>query len=322
VPPLPQPQRDAALAAVNGILGDYLTRTANPLAIPMQLRRYGGQTLPLTRRALARELPRATDKLLVAVHGLCMSDGQWTRREHNHAERLAAAHGLTPVYLWYNSGQHVSENGRAFAALLESLVAQWPLPVTEITLLAHSMGGLVARSAQHYGVQAGQHWPAQLRRMIFLGTPHQGAPLERGGNWLQHSLGVSPYTASLARLGMLRSAGITDLRHGSVLDEDWLCGDRFELAGAPCTPLPLPVGVDCFVAAASLSGPSARVRLLGDGLVPVASALGQHAEQERALQIPRTHRWVGRERNHWDLLSDAVLFERLCRWYARGARQR
>ena len=130
--------------------------------------------------------------------------------------------GFTPVYLHYNSGLHVSTNGRALAQQLERLVAQWPRPLERLVLLGHSMGGLLARSALYYGTQAGHRWPARLDDLVFLGTPHHGAPLERAGHWVDLVLGATPYAAPFARLGQVRSAGITDLRHGNLMDGDWV----------------------------------------------------------------------------------------------------
>lgn len=119
------------------------------------------------------------------------------------------------------SGLHIPTNGREFADLLEALITCWPVPVEELAIIGHSMGGLLARSAWHYGNAAGHDWSRHLNKLVFLGTPHHGAPLERGGNWVDIVLGASPYTAPFARLGRIRSAGITDLRHGYLLDEDW-----------------------------------------------------------------------------------------------------
>ncbi len=164
---------------------------------------------------------RLPGRLLVLVHGLCMNDLQWRRNGHDHGAALAHDGGWQPLYLHYNSGRHASTNGREFADLLETLVAQWPVPVEELVVLAHSMGGLVARSACQHAELSQQRWLKHLRKIVFLGTPHHGAPLERHGHGLQRLVGISPYTAPLARLGMIRSAGITDLRHGNVLDQDW-----------------------------------------------------------------------------------------------------
>ena len=132
------------------------------------------------------------------------------------ARRWRASWASQPVYLHYNSGRHVSENGREFAALLEQLVAGWPVPVDELVIVGHSMGGLVARSACHHAEAQGQAWLASLTKLVCLGTPHHGAPLERGGRWVDVLLGLSPYVAPFARLGKARSAGITDLRFGNL----------------------------------------------------------------------------------------------------------
>ena len=174
------------------------------------------------------------------VHGSCMSDRQWCRSGHDHGAELARDLGYQAVYLHYNSGRHVSTNGREFAGQLESLVSGWPAPLDEIVIVAHSMGGLVTRSACHHAEVSHLTWRAKLRTMVFLGTPHHGAPLERGGNWLDFLLGVSRYSAPLAQLGKIRSAGVTDLRFGNVLDEHWEGRDRFEKGADRRSPLPLP----------------------------------------------------------------------------------
>ena len=244
-------EREALLAAANGVLGDHLAASANPLAIPMRLRR-DGQPLDLTTPALAAALPQPTGKILVLAHGLCMNDLQWRRKGHDHGAALAADAGFTPVYLHYNSGLHVSTNGRAFAAQLEALLGAWPVPVDELVILGHSMGGLLARSACYYGELAGHAWPRHLRKIVFLGTPHHGTPFERGGNWVTVALGVSRYTAAFARLGKIRSAGITDLRYGSLLDEDWEDRDRFARDSDTRRILPLPDGVQCYAIGAAI----------------------------------------------------------------------
>lgn len=306
--------REAVLAALNGVLGDHLAASANPLAIPMQLRR-DGQPLVLNSQDLAASNPQASGKILLLVHGLCMNDLQWRRKGHNHGEALASTAGFTPLYLHYNSGEHVSTNGRALADILENLMRTWPIPVEKLVILGHSMGGLLARSACHYGRSAGHTWLTHLRQMVFLGTPHHGAPLERGGNWVNVILEVSPYTAALARLAKIRSAGITDLRHGSILDEDWKHGDRFARRRKMAS-VPLPAAVRCYAMGVTLSkapGDAGKVRL-GDGLVPLPSALGVHADPSHCLAIPESQRWVGYGINHLDLLDSPEVFAQLQRW--------
>ena len=306
------PERGAVLAALNGVLGDYLGDTDNPLAMRMTLR-HDGQPVELGREALRAALPQAGGKLLVLVHGSCMNDRQWNRLSHDHGAALARDLGYTPIYVLYNSGLHVSTNGRELAALLERLVAAWPAPLEEFVILAHSMGGLVSRSACHAGEMERHLWRRQLRKLICLGTPHHGAPLERGGNGLQLLVGISKYSAPLARLGRIRSAGVTDLRFGNVLDEHWQGRDRFAHGGDPRSGLELPRGVTCYaIAATTARKPGGR--LPGDGLVPVASALGRHKKPELTLTFPETHQWIGFGMNHFDLLSRAEVYETIRRW--------
>jgi hypothetical protein len=289
--------RDAVVAALNGVMGDHLERTGNPLAIRMSLR---------PRPADAAKGPR----VLLLVHGLCMSDHQWTRDGHDHGQALASL-GYCPVYARYNSGLHVSANGAELAAQLEALLDDWPVAVESLAVIGHSMGGLVVRSALHEAMHAGMHWPAKLRQLVFLGTPHHGAPLERGGNWLHRGLGVSPYVAPLTRLSGLRSSGITDLRHGNLLDQDW-AENRFAHRDTRAV-VPLPHGVACYAVAGTI-GEGATDEWLGDGLVPLASALGRHAKPTRDLHIPQSHQWIARGVNHLDLLGSEAVYRRLRRW--------
>jgi len=311
------PGREALLAALNGVLGDYLAASDNPLAITMCMRRRG-IALPLECRPLAAAIPQAGGKLLVLLHGLCMNDLQWMRNGHDHGARLARELAYTPVYLHYNSGLHISTNGRALAEQLEALVRVWPVPLTELVLVGHSMGGLVARSACHYGTLARHDWRRRVDKLVFLGTPHHGAPLERGGNWVDILLGVSPYSAPLARLGKIRSAGITDLRFGNLIDEDWNKRDRFARSSDRPVAVPLPEGVACFAIAATTAKKAGDLsgRLLGDGIVPLASALGHHANPRLALVFDESRQWVAHGINHLDLLSRSEVYAQIKRWLA------
>ena len=310
------PEREAVLAALNGVLGDYLVASGNPLAISMSLRR-DGRPLALEKQALATAIPQRSGKVAVLAHGLCMNDLQWNRNGHDHGAVLARDLGYTPVYLHYNSGLHTSVNGRTLAALLEVLLEQWPQRVEELAIVAHSMGGLVARSACHYGAAGGHVWPRRLRRLVFLGTPHHGAPLERGGNWVDVILGAAPYAAPFARLGKIRSAGITDLRHGNVLDEHWAGHDRFARGRDTRLSVPLPEGVQSYAMAATTGRKPGdlRDRLLGDGLVPLKSALGRHESSRRSLRFPRSRQWIGYGMNHMDLLGRSEVSDQIVHWF-------
>ncbi len=319
----PSPRLEAVLGVLNGVLGDYLAATDNPLATRMCLRR-DGETLEMERLSIAAQVPKPGGRLLVLVHGLCMTDRRWSRLGHDHGAALARDLAFTPLYLQYNSGLHISTNGRAFACLLEALVEQWPVPVEELVILAHSMGGLVSRSACHYGARAGHAWLRQLGKLVFLGVPHHGAPLERIGNGVSVILGVSPYTASLARLARIRSAGITDLRHGSLLDEDWEGRDRFRAGPDRRRAVPLPAGARCYAIAATTGKRGDRgAPLPGDGLVPVDSALGRHERPDLTLSFAKSRQWIGHGMDHFELLNRPEVYARIRRWLgSRGRPER
>ena len=315
-------RREAVLAALNGVLGDHLALGGNPLAIPMRLRR-GGVPLELTRAGLADSIARPAGRVLVLVHGLCFDDLQWRRKGHDRGAALAldaaATRPLTELYLHYNSGRHVSTNGRAFAEMLEALSRAWPVPLEEIAIVGHSMGGLVVRSACAYGAIARHGWLRRLRRVVFLGTPHEGAPLERGGNWVNLVLDASPYTAAFARLAKIRSAGITDLRYGSILDEDWVREDRFrhKKGGAGSRhALPLPEGVACYALAGSVGRRAGELKehMIGDGLVPVESALGHHAAPDGGALFAPSHQLIAHGVNHLGLLNAKKVYRALRTW--------
>ncbi len=308
------PEREVVLAALNGVLGDHLATRNNPLAIPMQFRRNG---VPLTMgdQAFNQSVRQSDGKIALMVHGSCMNDLLWNRRGHDHGAALARDLGYLPVYLHYNTGLHISQNGREFADLIEVFIKQLPQPI-ELVIIAHSMGGLVSRSAYHYGKIAGHSWLNHLLKIVFLGTPHHGAPLERAGNWIDIILEISPYSAPFSRLGKIRSAGVTDLRYGNILDEDWKGRDRFEYSRDHRIAVPLPDELKCYTIAATTSEKSGILgdKLIGDGLVTLNSALGRHKNADLNLLFLETRQWIARDMNHLDLLNHSKVYETIKQW--------
>ncbi len=321
------PEREAVVAALNGVLGDHLAASQNPLATQMSLR-YQGRALD------AQAMPPAsavTGKVLLLIHGLCMNDLQWSvaagdnPQRFDHGQLLADALGYTPIYLRYNTGLHTSQNGRELSRQLEQWVRAWPHAITDLSVLVHSMGGLVIRSALAVAQEEAQKeslkWPTLLKNIIFLGTPHHGAPLERAGNWVDVILGSTPYSRPFSKLVQLRSAGITDLRYGHVVDADWQGHDRFRKKPDSRTPVALPEHVACFTVAATLAGQRSPVaeRLIGDGLVPLASALGQHAQAHRNLQFDKASQRIVYRTGHMALLSSPEVADQVLTWLTDSA---
>jgi hypothetical protein len=214
----------------------------------------------------------------------------------------------------YNSGRHISTNGQLFSDLLESIIPQ--LNIKDCVIIAHSMGGLVTRSAFYYAQQSSYTWPEKINKLIFLGTPHHGAPLERSGNWVNIILEQFSYAAPFARLAKIRSSCITDLRYGTIRDEDWINTNRFDNTKDNRQPVPLPKQTQNYAIAGALTDvpDSIKDKIIGDGLVPTKSALGQHANPEHCLKFPETSKWIGYGLNHWDLLYHPKVYEKIYQW--------
>lgn len=297
--------RDGLVAALNGLLGDHLQRAGHALATPLQLR-HAGEPLDLVAPGLQ---PRA--RVLLLVHDLCLDERSWQREGNDLGLLLGQTLGATVLQLRYNSGLHVAHNGALLSRALTQLAHDWPVSLRALDIVGHGMGGLVARSACAQASVAGAPWLAPLRRLVFLGTPHHGLPLERMGPWLRRVLGLRSASAPLARLAQLRSAGMADLRYADLLAQDgqgWPAGDHRDHRQP--VPVPLPAGVACHAIAGCL-GPRVTAAHRGDGLVPVASALGQHPRQGMALHLPPEACWVGEGLHHLDLLSSALVYRRL-----------
>ncbi len=309
------PKRAALLATLNGVLGDKLVEQQNALATPMTLR-YQGK--PLDWQTMPADLPH-TGRVLLMIHGLCMNDLQWQTsyqgKSVNHGEAVARALGYLPLYLRYNSGLSIASNGQALALQLEDLCDRWPGAIKQLSVLAYSMGGLVIRSACHYAQIHSLRWPERLRHLIFLGTPHHGAPLESAGHWLEQLLPVTPYSMPFLKLTRIRSQGIRDLRHGKVIDASCIRRER-TIGRDPRQPLPLPSGVACFAIAGTTSAKRTLLteRLIGDGLVPLRSALGLHRERAHQLDFPPEHTLIVYRTTHMALLGSQEVGAQLLDW--------
>ncbi|MEO1083470.1 MAG: alpha/beta hydrolase [Acidobacteriota bacterium] len=322
-------RRRAALAALNGVMGDRLARDGNPLTQALGFFGPDGEDLD---DLAARRPELFTSKALLMVHGLCLDDFSWRPTPSGAdggaggdridlSRSVADAVESTPVYARYNTGLHISENGRRLAGALEGLVKAWPTSMERLDVVAHSMGGLVVRCAYQQAVDRGLSWPGAVDSIIFLGTPHHGAPLEKLGGVIDTALGGSRWTEPFLKLAHLRSAGITDLRHGALLDVGDASPSRFGDQRDRRRPLPLPEGVKCRTAVATLtarrgSGLTQAVHdgLLGDGLVPVPSALGRHPDPGRALDFDEDSSRLFYGLGHFDLLYRREVAEQVVDW--------
>jgi pimeloyl-ACP methyl ester carboxylesterase len=305
------------LAVLNGLVGDRLEREGSPLEQPMSVR-VGGLRVPPERVALAEAFPEATPRLVVFVHGLMGEEHGWLlgRRQgrEDYGSRLARELGCTPVHIRYNTGRHISENGRSLADLLAQVVAAWPVEVGQVALVGHSMGGLVSRSACYCAALEDAAWVRSVRHVISLGSPHMGAPLEQAVHVASYALGKLPETRMMSTFLRRRSSGIRDLRQGSLVDEDWRDRDPEALRAAACREVPLLEGAThCFVSATVTRSPRHPLgRVVGDTLVLVPSASGRSRtrklgfEDEYGLHVGAT--------NHIALLNHPAVYEKLRAW--------
>jgi pimeloyl-ACP methyl ester carboxylesterase len=302
----------AVIGALTGLTGDALEEQGSPLAQPMAVR-VKGEPVVSERGALAAAFPNATPRIVVFLHGLMETEFSWGTGE-TYGTRLERELGYTPITVRYNSGLHISQNGRCLSELMDELVAAWPVEVQRVVLVGHSMGGLVARSACHRGAEDGADWAKHVKTSVSLGTPHMGAPLEQAVHYLSAGLARLPETRPFANFLRRRSGGIRDLRQGSLVDEDWSGCDPDALKAAACAEIPLLEGTThCFVSATVTRSDRHPVgRLIGDTLVLKPSATGRSRtrripfEEEFGMHVGGAH--------HFALLNHPAVYEKLRAW--------
>ena len=214
-----------SVGLLNGIVGDFLDKDNNGLAVQMQF--YANEKpFTISKENIETVHKKISSKVCILIHGLTNDETIWNfanTDKQNYGTYLQNDFDYTPFYIRYNTGLHISENGKQFSQLIENLVQNYPVDIDEIVIIAHSMGGLVTRSACYYAPLQNAHWTEKISKLFFIGTPHLGAPLEKFGNALTHLLKTIPvsYTKIAGDVINLRSAGIKDLRYGYLTDEDW-----------------------------------------------------------------------------------------------------
>ncbi len=313
---------ELALAVLNGTIGDYLARTGNGLATPMELV-HEGEPLAIERGALARAYPKTATRVVVLLHGVMCTESVWDFPEGgDYGVFLARDFGLAPLYVRYNSGLAIADNGVALADLLELLAREWPAPLEEIVLLGFSMGGLVARSACHVGSGPAYHWLSLVRRAIYVGTPHLGAPLERVGRAATKLLRAvgDPYAQLIAEIGDLRSDGVKDLGNADLRHED-RDSNRARQPGRSglalrdaAHPVPLLPGIQHYLVAASLAVEPYLAALFGDALVPLASGTNGLRAARGTLALPPGHVKVLANMAHLTLAHHPDVYAQIREW--------
>jgi len=269
---------DQVVGVLNGAVGDHLARAGNGLDLGMRLRLARSESWLDLDAEGPLAVPNASSRIVVLVHGLATTELCWSLdadralgdAEHHYGGLIEEPLGATSVYLRYNTGLSIEENGDRLSASLEQLLARWPVPVRELVLVGHSMGGLVSRSATRSATGAEHGWLSVLTDLVCLGSPHFGAPLARLGHHAERGLLAVDLPATRV-LGVLlngRSRGVKELRHR-------------EQAVGPVLP-----GVRYLCVAGSVGkGGNPLADWFGDALVPVDSAAGPQAENVRVVRV-------------------------------------
>ncbi|MBI5538363.1 MAG: alpha/beta hydrolase [Deltaproteobacteria bacterium] len=274
---------DEVIGVLNGTIGDHLARTGNGLGIAMGLY-HDGQPLAIEPDAIRAAHPDAGARAALLVHGIMCTESVWQFPDgSDYGTMLQRDLGITPLYVRYNSGLSIPDNGASLARLLESLAGAWPAPLEEIILIGFSMGGLLVRSACHTAHREKLAWLGMVRRALYVGTPHRGAPTERAGRVLARVLRAipEPVTRLIADIGDLRSDGIKDLGDADVRHEDRARRRDTISLRDPRHPVPLLDGMEHHLIAGSLSQSKWLTMLFGDAIVPVSSATdGRHGEAQ------------------------------------------
>ncbi len=311
---LEQRNADRIQALSNALWGDVLAIRGSRLAIEMGIRDRHGDPAQIPDR-LVETHPNADGNLVVLVHGLGETEQCWIGDDEAPGllEVLESHYVGSTALVRYNTGLHISDNGARLNQLIDELVSSWPVSVETITLVGHSMGGLVIRSACLAASESGSSWIDKVGDVVTVGTPHKGAPVEKIINIAAWGMGLVPETRPVADYLNSRSAGIKDLRYGAVASDDWRDLDIDSLLGGSVGNHPLPPDIDHhFVAGVVAEDPSHPLGLMfGDLLVRETSGTGAgRLEPLNAVVVGGT--------NHLNLLRDPIVTDRIIEWIAPG----
>ena len=280
-------------AVLNGVVGDYLAKQNNPLAIEMGFYHQGSPLLSFD--ALSKSNSNSdvglTNKVVVLLHGLTNLETIWDIETEetvkskseaapvaNYGLHLQKDFGYTPLFLRYNTGLSIEENGRLFTQLMNKLESAYPKPIDEIVFVGFSMGGLLMRYAQQEASEAETPWLDKLSHCFYLGTPHEGSYFEKFGHLASSIVRSIPkdYISHWADWIDVRSEGIQDLKHGlahlrdadTEADESGPCGSFYKGA------------LHCFISGSlSEEQDSLLNKVFGDALVTHKSANPESAPE-------------------------------------------
>ena len=307
------------LCILNGVIGDLLETQKSRLSIPMAFYPKGPRSAGSEGKRLS--VLAEGGKICVLAHGSCTSEKDWSFRgdpSKDYGSLLRADLGFQPLYLRYNSGLHISTNGKRFSDLLEKMILRSPKKVTEIVLLGHSMGGLIFRSACYYGKKEKKKWVGLVKKIFYVGSPHWGTHFEKFGKLTTTILRLIPTlpTKAISALIEHRSAGIKDLRHGYLIDEDWQGQGADDLFYIHKNKVPLLETAEHYLICSTLSKSlnSRAGRLFGDGMVHPGSGTGNGLFPSSRIGFREDHCKIFPGVSHYNLLKTMKVYRQIRVW--------
>jgi pimeloyl-ACP methyl ester carboxylesterase len=282
------------------------------MSIEMAFRDQEGGSIVAELAGVDSNFVRPARRLAVLIHGLAETEAIWRNALVGDGadSGLAAsltADGFTPLLLRYNTGCSISENGRELAALLDRVTAAWPVPVDEVALVGNSMGGLVARSALQEGRNRRFGWTTAVQRLVTVGSPHLGSPLEKLAAGASRALRFAPETRPISQFLESRSEGIKDLHSGAINDDE-AHADRFTEHFVSLQPSGVEHHFIAGVVTANSEHPVGK--MVGDLIVRAASATGRG----RVRSVEAKESVVLGGRRHFDLAGDPDVIAQIREW--------
>lgn len=269
------------LPFLNGLLGDHIEKIDKNLSLNMAFR-LNGQDIDIKDLQITDTLKKNGGNLVVFVHGLMGDELVWQdfpKGQKGLGVALQEETDFYPLYIRYNTGKHISDNGKELSQLLQSLCDHFAPYVKNLILIGHSMGGLVIRSAGHYARENNQNWIKKIRKIFLIGSPHSGAILERVSHLSSFVLKniFNLHTQIISRIIDLRSDGIKDLRIGLLVEEDWKDKEEDYPWLLKKTTVPPLEDVQYYLIIGTLSEDemSPIAVYFGDGFVSKKSAMGE-----------------------------------------------
>lgn len=167
-------------------------------------------------------------KIMICVPGLFCDESLWTKNGEPSLAKTMEEEGYFPVFLRFNPGLHISDNGKKLLALLKSFLEHPDVRDLKADYISYSQGGLILRSAFYLAKQEAPEFSKRIGKVLFISSPDGGSYIEKAGFWL--GLGAEAFPVFPVQLigfiGNQRSDAMKDLSHGIIREEDWKNGSH------------------------------------------------------------------------------------------------